>query len=90
MTSEEINALREASKRDTAFLVGSDIRQLCTHIDALTEEVEALRAALTEIAELLSFEINPSNYDEDDVSRLNGNSIDAWQVARAALKGKDQ
>lgn len=50
-------------------------------------EVERLREALKRI-EALPGEINPSNYDHDDVVALNNSFIEAFQIARAALEGE--
>lgn len=47
-------------------------------------EIERLRAALREIAELPG-EINPSNYTHDDVVALNNAFGETWQIANAAL-----
>ncbi len=53
----------------------------------LTEENAKLRAALGSIMELEG-EINPMNYDADDVSKLNNAFIESYHIARAALEGK--
>lgn len=42
MTKERINHLRELSKRDDEIIVGSDIRELCAHIDTLEARVAEL------------------------------------------------
>lgn len=50
-------------------------------------EIDRLRAALEQIMKLEG-EINPMNYDADDVSKLNNAFIDAFHIARAALGDK--
>jgi hypothetical protein len=51
---------------------------------ASTEEIVRLREALTAITEI-GGEINPSNYNHEDVHALNGSYIEMFQIARAAL-----
>ena len=51
-------------------------------------EIERLREALREIDNLICWEINPSNYDHDDVCRMNAEWCEIGDVARAALAGK--
>lgn len=52
----------------------------------MVDEVERLREALREIMELPG-EINPSNYDHDDVCELNRQFCYAYETAKAALNG---
>ena len=51
----------------------------------LVAEIERLREALEEIMGLPG-EINPSNYDHDDVCELNRQFCYGYAIARAALK----
>ena len=51
-------------------------------------EIERLREALREIDNLICWEINPTNYDHDDVCRMNAEWCEIGDVARAALAGK--
>lgn len=51
----------------------------------LVAELERLREALEEIMGLPG-EINPSNYDHDDVCELNRQFCYGYAIARAALK----
>ena len=56
-------------------------------LEAAEAEAAALREALREIDGLVVMEINPSNYNHDDVCELSRNASDAAVIARAALKG---
>lgn len=64
-----------------------EIENLQAEIKRLRAENERLRAALGSIMELEG-EINPMNYDADDVSKLNNAFIESYHIARAALEGK--
>lgn len=57
---------------------------MAAEITSLRAEVERLRAALGQIAELQG-ELNPSNYTHDDVVMLNNAFGETWQIATAAL-----
>lgn len=56
----------------------------------LMAEVERMREALTEIDDKVSWEINPSNYDHDDVCNMNTDWCEVGNIARAALEGDKQ
>lgn len=60
--------------------------KLKDRIDAAEAEAAALREALREIDGLVVMEINPSNYNHDDVCELSRNASYAAVIARAALK----
>jgi hypothetical protein len=60
-------------------LVKNDVREIVALIQSLAEALEKIDA-------LEVMEINPSNYDHDDVCELNSNAVQAVLIARAALK----
>jgi len=49
------------------------------------DRIAKLEAALQAIDHLLHAEVNPSNYDHDEVCELNSNAIEAGMIAAAAL-----
>lgn len=57
--------------------------------DALRAENERLRKAIREAQGCITFEINPSNYDHEDVCRLNDEAINACDILISALKGQE-
>jgi predicted nuclease with TOPRIM domain len=63
------------------------IEELEAENKQLRAENERLRAALEEIRDLPG-EINTSNYNHDDVVRLNDAFIETYHIARAALEGR--
>jgi DNA-directed RNA polymerase subunit K/omega len=74
------NRIHDAAHRSIAELAMDDaafIVQACNAHHALVE-------AMREIEQML-IEINPSNYDDDDVEAQNGSVIAAIRTARAAL-----
>ncbi|WP_396190315.1 hypothetical protein [Flavobacterium sp.] len=65
--------------------VAREMARLDDEIATLRAENEKLRAALEQI-KALPGEINPSNYDHNDVETLNNAFIEAYHIARAALQ----
>jgi hypothetical protein len=55
-------------------------------IMCLVKEKARLIQALEEIDGLSPMEINPNNYDDEDVRALNANAIDAGVIAKKALE----
>lgn len=64
-----------------------EIARLLAERDDLAREVKRLREAIQDADEMVTMEINPSNYNHDDVCLLNDQMIEAMLFLRAALKG---
>ena len=79
------NRAQWAARRDCARneLVNA-LPDLLDELAALREREKALVAGLRQIMELPG-EINPSNYDEDDVIALNNSHCEAYQIARTLI-----
>jgi len=58
----------------------------CNTLPTLQAEVERLREALEAASEAVTMELNPSNYDHDDVCLLNQQCIEAMLTIEAALQ----
>lgn len=65
-------------------ITGAEYVRLNVATIELAKSNARMRAALISITEL-DGEINPMNYDADDVSKLNNAFIEAYHIARAAL-----
>lgn len=63
------------------------LRALRAELDEAKVEVERLRNAMQWALDTVTIEINPSNYDHDDVCRLNAEMIEAVLGLQTALKG---
>ena len=57
------------------------VAQMADEITDLRDRLTSAENALRETLSLLAFEINPSNYDHEDVCLLNDNSIRAYHEA---------
>ena len=77
-------SIYSVTRRATPDEMGREIDRRGECIERLEAENERLRAALGQI-KALPGEINPSNYDHDDVMVLNNSHIKAFQIAEAAL-----
>lgn len=75
----EIDRLRAGNE---ALLAAN--RDVMLHWDVLKSDYDRLRKALQDIKELPG-EINPYNYDHDDVVALNNSFCEAFEIASAAL-----
>lgn len=68
------------------------IQDLAKHRENAAAELQAenerLRIALRTIMEMPG-EINPANYDEQDVETLNNSHIEAYSICKAALAQKE-
>ncbi len=64
--------------------------RLLDHIAALDARIDALEGALQDMLALLEDapELNPSNYDHDQVCLLNNQMIQAWQLAHSMHSGE--
>lgn len=65
------------------------VKELIAAMKASEARVKELKEALRTIDHTVSWELNPSNYDHQDVCDLNASWIDVGNVAQEALKGSD-
>lgn len=72
-------------ERHRAAIRESDI--LMT-VHRLRKERDELRQAIQAAQDAVTLEINPSNYDHDQVCQLNSEMIEAHWILRAALEGE--
>ena len=61
------------------------LKQIASHIEELEAENQRLRAAMVEADDALC-ELNPGNYNDDDVRDVKNSSIEATLILRAALQ----
>jgi len=75
-----------------AVIVGAvnALPSLLDHIAAQDARIEALEGAWNDMLALLEDapELNPSNYDHDQVCFLNNQMIQAWQLAHSMHSGE--
>jgi hypothetical protein len=76
----EIERLRQCAKDNNTLA-----RMNGQHRDQWREKAVICMEALDAIDSLPVLEINPSNYDHEDVCELNSNAVQAALIARAAL-----
>lgn len=72
-------------ERHKAALRESDILMTAHR---LRKERDELRQAIQAARETVTFEINPSNYDHDQVCLMNNEMCEADEILRAALEGE--
>ena len=70
---------------DADQLLIAAMRNALPALLAAAEEAERMKNAIDHARLVLRTEINPSNYDHDDVMKLNAESIEALGILTAAL-----
>ncbi len=68
----------------TEYVRADLFEALTNRLTAMEREVETAREAFGAIMDV-GGEINPSNYNHDDVCALNGSYVEQFQIAEAAL-----